>query len=232
MIFKVELSPFDPNAIEMVRLVAEGAGALKKVMRGSEEGQTSREETRTRTRMCVDLKPLQTHFYPMALATHNIFPPPATVGGAIGEVSLHLPPPPPPPLPPPPPPPPPHLSPPPAFPHVQCRSDVSTGASSAWLSLTSWRMNPSTPRSTRSSPAPPPSLAAAAPPPPPTPLIHRCLVDFTPLLLSPLHSVPLTLLISAQAMARAAAKQQRAERAERAYERMKEGYQALGGYEQ
>mmetsp|Transcript_8606 Transcript_8606/g.21506 ORF Transcript_8606/g.21506 Transcript_8606/m.21506 type:complete len:458 (-) Transcript_8606:25-1398(-) len=53
---KVELSPFDPNAIEMIRQVADKAGALKK-----------------------------THFYPMALATHNIFPPPASVGGAFGE---------------------------------------------------------------------------------------------------------------------------------------------------
>lgn len=53
---KVELSPFDANAIEMIRQVADKAGALKK-----------------------------THFYAMALATHNIFPPPASVGGAFGE---------------------------------------------------------------------------------------------------------------------------------------------------
>jgi len=53
---KVEPAMFDPNAIEMVKLVAEGAGAGAK-----------------------------THFYPMALATHNIFPPPSTVGGALGE---------------------------------------------------------------------------------------------------------------------------------------------------
>mmetsp|Transcript_22170 Transcript_22170/g.45228 ORF Transcript_22170/g.45228 Transcript_22170/m.45228 type:complete len:443 (-) Transcript_22170:398-1726(-) len=53
---KVEPAMFDPNAIEMVRLVAEGAGAGAK-----------------------------THLYPMALATHNIFPPPSTVGGAFGE---------------------------------------------------------------------------------------------------------------------------------------------------
>lgn len=53
---KVEPAMFDPNAIEMVRLVAEAAGAGAK-----------------------------THMYPMALATHNIFPPPATVGGAFGE---------------------------------------------------------------------------------------------------------------------------------------------------
>ena len=53
---KVELSPFDPTAIEMVRLVAEGAGAGGK-----------------------------THFYPMSLMTHNIFPPPSSVGGEFGE---------------------------------------------------------------------------------------------------------------------------------------------------
>lgn len=53
---KVELSPFDANAIEMIRQVAEKGGALEK-----------------------------THFYAMALATHNIFPPPASVGGAFGE---------------------------------------------------------------------------------------------------------------------------------------------------
>ncbi len=46
----VELSPFDANSIEMIKQVAEKAGALEK-----------------------------THFYSMALATHNIFPPPATV---------------------------------------------------------------------------------------------------------------------------------------------------------
>jgi hypothetical protein len=27
----------------------------------------------------------KTHYYPMAMATHNIFPPPQTVGGAFGE---------------------------------------------------------------------------------------------------------------------------------------------------
>ena len=27
----------------------------------------------------------KTHFYPMAMATHNIFPPPQTVGGEFGE---------------------------------------------------------------------------------------------------------------------------------------------------
>ena len=53
---KVETAPFDPNAVEMVKLVAEGAGAKDK-----------------------------THFYPMAMATHNIFPPPQTVGGEFGE---------------------------------------------------------------------------------------------------------------------------------------------------
>lgn len=53
---KVELAPFDPNSIEMIRQVAERAGALEK-----------------------------THFYPMAMATSNIFPPPASVGGAFGE---------------------------------------------------------------------------------------------------------------------------------------------------
>lgn len=53
---KVELAPFDSNAIEMIRQVAERAGALEK-----------------------------THFYPMALATSNIFPPPSSVGGAFGE---------------------------------------------------------------------------------------------------------------------------------------------------
>jgi len=53
---KVEPAPFDPNSLEMVRLVAEGAGAKDK-----------------------------THFYPMAMATHNIFPPPQTVGGEFGE---------------------------------------------------------------------------------------------------------------------------------------------------
>lgn len=53
---KVEPAPFDPNSVEMVRLVAEGAGAKEK-----------------------------THYYPMAMATHNIFPPPTTVGGAFGE---------------------------------------------------------------------------------------------------------------------------------------------------
>jgi len=53
---KVEPAPFDPNAVEMVKLVAEGAGAKDK-----------------------------THFYPMAMATHNIFPPPQTVGGEFGE---------------------------------------------------------------------------------------------------------------------------------------------------
>lgn len=47
---KVELSPFDANSIEMIRQVADKAGALQK-----------------------------THFYAMALATHNIFPPPASV---------------------------------------------------------------------------------------------------------------------------------------------------------
>jgi len=53
---KVEPAPFDPNSVEMVRLVAEGAGAKEK-----------------------------THYYTMAMATHNIFPPPQTVGGAFGE---------------------------------------------------------------------------------------------------------------------------------------------------
>ena len=53
---QVEPAPFDPNAVEMVKLVAEGAGAKDK-----------------------------THFYPMAMATHNIFPPPQTVGGEFGE---------------------------------------------------------------------------------------------------------------------------------------------------
>ena len=28
----------------------------------------------------------KTHYYPMAMATHNIFPPPQTVGGKFGEV--------------------------------------------------------------------------------------------------------------------------------------------------
>ncbi|EKX41344.1 glycerol-3-phosphate O-acyltransferase [Guillardia theta CCMP2712] len=115
---KVELSPFDPNAIEMVRLVAEGAGALKK-----------------------------THFYPMALATHNIFPPPATVGGAIGEER-----------------------------RVNwCKLGLAVGDEIEDDSID-------------------PTLDKAA--------------------------------------ARAAAKQQRAERAVKAYESMKEGYVALGGYEQ
>lgn len=27
----------------------------------------------------------KTHYYPMAMATHNIFPPPTSVGGAFGE---------------------------------------------------------------------------------------------------------------------------------------------------
>jgi len=53
---KVEPAAFDPNSVEMVRLVAEGAGAKEK-----------------------------THYYPMAMATHNIFPPPQTVGGDFGE---------------------------------------------------------------------------------------------------------------------------------------------------
>jgi len=53
---KVEVAPFDPNSIEMIRQVADKAGALEK-----------------------------THFYAMALATHNIFPPPASVGGALVE---------------------------------------------------------------------------------------------------------------------------------------------------
>jgi hypothetical protein len=53
---QVEPAPYDPNAIEMIRQVATQAGALEK-----------------------------THFYPMSLATHNIFPPPTSVGGAYGE---------------------------------------------------------------------------------------------------------------------------------------------------
>lgn len=53
---KVEVEKFDPNAIEMIRQVADKAGALDK-----------------------------THFYAMSLATHNIFPPPASVGGALVE---------------------------------------------------------------------------------------------------------------------------------------------------
>jgi len=53
---KVEPAPYDPNAIEMIRQVATQAGALEK-----------------------------THFYPMSLATHCIFPPPTSVGGAYGE---------------------------------------------------------------------------------------------------------------------------------------------------
>jgi len=53
---KVEPAPFDPNSVQMVQLVAEGAGAKEK-----------------------------THYYTMAMATHNIFPPPAAVGGEFGE---------------------------------------------------------------------------------------------------------------------------------------------------
>jgi len=53
---KVEPAPFDPNSVEMVRLVAEGAGAKER-----------------------------THYYTMAMSTHNIFPPPTTVGGEFGE---------------------------------------------------------------------------------------------------------------------------------------------------
>ena len=39
---------------------------------------------------CIDRPPVlsakeKTHYYPMAMATHNIFPPPQTVGGAFGE---------------------------------------------------------------------------------------------------------------------------------------------------
>ena len=47
---------FDPSSVEMVRMVAGGAGAKDK-----------------------------THYYPMAMATHNIFPPPQSVGGKFGE---------------------------------------------------------------------------------------------------------------------------------------------------
>jgi len=53
---KVEPAMFDPSSLEMVRMVAGGAGAKDK-----------------------------THYYPMAMATHNIFPPPQTVGGEFGE---------------------------------------------------------------------------------------------------------------------------------------------------
>ena len=60
---QVEPAPFDPNSVEMVRLVAEGAGAKEK-----------------------------THYYTMAMATHNIFPPPTTVGGEeVGRMSVYLP---------------------------------------------------------------------------------------------------------------------------------------------
>jgi len=58
---RVELSPFDPNAIEMIRQVADKAGALEK-----------------------------THFYAMALATHNIFPPRLCRGGPCRAASGQL----------------------------------------------------------------------------------------------------------------------------------------------
>lgn len=53
----VEIAPFDPQSIEMFKLMAS-------------------ESKRT------------THFYPLALDTYNILPPPKTIGGEVGEMRL------------------------------------------------------------------------------------------------------------------------------------------------